>query len=360
MGSKLSSIQILRGIAASLVVVLHILASMDTYYHFSIITNYPILAAFLESGVDVFFVISGFIMFTVTQNKFGQGYAWTFIKKRAFRVLPLYWTLTLLYVALLLLIPSAFNTSSFDLLKLTQSLLFIPHLNNSGDVMPVVSVGWTLNFEMYFYVCFAIALLFSKKAGLFLALIIITLGLVFQSVSGFNHVALSIISNSLILEFLMGVLASIVYSQIYANKERLAITLNRRKLNIIGCTILLLLILYWVVFYEYVVALQLPRFIIWGVPSVLLLIIFISFEPLIKNWKGGVFIGDISYSLYLIQVFTLPVVIKIAMLTSLNSLLFIIFVGLCQYVISIIAATWSYKLIEIPLTRYLNSNFASK
>ena len=357
MGDKLSSIQILRGIAASLVVFLHILASMDTYYHYSIISNYPALAAFLESGVDVFFVISGFIMFAVTQNKFGQGYAWTFIKKRAFRVLPLYWAFTFFYVTLLLLIPSAFNTSSFDLLKLIQSLFFIPHFNNSGDVMPVVSVGWTLNFEMYFYVCFAIALLLSKKVGLFIALIIIVLGLVIQHISGVNHVAFSIISNSLILEFLMGVLASIIYFKLYSNKAKLSIALNRKKIHVFGSIILLLLIVYWVVLYKFFISFQLPRFILWGLPSVLLLIAFISFEPLIKNWKGGVFIGDISYSLYLIQVFTLPVVIKIAMLTSFNSLLFIIFVGCCQYAISIISASWSYKLIEIPTTKYLNSKF---
>lgn len=357
MGDKLSSIQVLRGIAASLVVLLHILASIDTYYSSSLLSYYPTLASFLETGVDVFFVISGFIMFAVTQKKFGQGYAWTFLKKRAFRVLPLYWVFTLLYVILLLLIPSAFNTSSFDLLKLIQSLLFIPHVNNSGDVMPVVSVGWTLNFEMYFYICFAVALLFSKKVGLFFALIIIVLGLAFQYLSGINHVAFSIISNSLILEFLMGVLVSIFYFKFYANKEKLSIVHNRKKINIFGSLILLLLIIYWVVLYKSLIAHQLPRFILWGVPSVLLLIVFISFEPLIKNWKRGVFIGDISYSLYLIQVFTLPVVIKIAMLTSLNSFLFIVFVGCCQYAVSIISATWSYKLIEIPFTEYLNKRF---
>lgn len=357
MGDKLSSIQILRGIAASLVVFLHILASIDTYYHYSIISSYPTLAAFLESGVDVFFVISGFIMFAVTHNKFGQGYAWIFIKKRAFRVLPLYWAFTFLYVTLLLIIPSAFNTSSFDLLKLIQSLFFIPHFNNSGDVMPVVSVGWTLNFEMYFYLCFAIALLFSQKIGLLFALIIIAFGLAFQQLSGLNHVAFSIISNSLILEFLMGVLASVLYFQFYTNKEQFSITFNCKKKNLFGSLALILLIIYWLVLYKSLIVLQLPRFILWGMPSVLLLIVFISFEPLIKSWKGGVFVGDISYSLYLIQVFTLPVVIKIAMLTSLNSLLFIIFVGCCQYAISIISATWSYKLIEIPVTKYLNSRF---
>ena len=240
MGTKLSGIQILRGLAASLVVILHILASMDSYYHTNLIDSLPSLASFLESGVDIFFVISGFIMFAVTKNKFGQGYAWTFIKKRIFRVLPLYWAFTFFYVGLLLTIPSAFQTSSFDLHKLIQSLLFIPHYNNSGDAMPVVSLGWTLNFEMYFYLCFAIALVFRKNTGLMCASALILAGLSFQLL-GYSHVALSVISNTLIIEFLMGVLASVVYFHIYANKDKLAIALNRKKLNIIEWRLLLLL-----------------------------------------------------------------------------------------------------------------------
>jgi len=356
MGDKLSSIQVLRGLAASLVVILHILASMDTYYHFNILNSYPSLAAFLESGVDMFFVISGFIMFAVTRNKFAQGYTWTFIKKRAFRVLPLYWIFTLLYVALLLIIPSAFNTSSFDLVKLIQSLLFIPHYNNSGDVMPVVSVGWTLNFEVYFYFCFALALFFSKKIGSVFALSIILLGLSVQYING-SHVALNVISNSLILEFLMGVFASSIYFQIYTNKGRLTVALNRKRLNMIGWFCLVFLSLYWGILYENIIDFQIPRFITWGIPSVIVLIAFIFFEPYISNWKLGIYVGDVSYSLYLIQVFTLPIVIKIAMLISLNSILFVILVGFLQYFVSLVAAIWSYRLIEVPITKYLNRKF---
>ena len=167
-GTKLSSIQVLRGVAASLVVFLHILASLDAYYDSSILYDFPSLISFLESGVDIFFVISGFIMFAVTKNKFGQGYALNFIKRRIFRVVPLYWTLTLLYASLLIVFPSAFQNAVFDIYKLIQSLLFIPHHNVSGDIMPVVSVGWTLNYEMYFYLCFAIALVFRNTTGFFL------------------------------------------------------------------------------------------------------------------------------------------------------------------------------------------------
>jgi exopolysaccharide production protein ExoZ len=359
MDGKLSSIQILRGLAASLVVFLHILASMDTYYNFSFLSSYPALAAFLESGVDIFFVISGFIMFAVAKNKFGQNYSWIFIKKRAFRVLPIYWIFTLAYAVLLLVVPTAFNNSSFDLNKLIQSLLFIPHHNNAGDVMPVLSVGWTLNFEMYFYFCFSIALLFRRKSGIICALVILLIGFSLQYLFD-RKVALSVISNTLLLEFLMGVLASAIYFQIYTKKDKLAILLNRKRINLIGWFSFALICIYWIGLYEYLIDLQLPRFILWGGPSLLSLVVFISFEPYIKQWKICIYIGDISYSLYLIQVFTLPIVIKIAVWSSFSSLPFIILVGCTQYLVSLVAASWSFKQIEIPMTEYLNRTFIKK
>jgi len=209
---------------------------------------------------------------------------------------------------------------------------------------------------MYFYACFAVALIFSRNIGLICALALTLIGLSIQFL-GYSHVALSTITNTLVIEFLMGVLASIVYLHIYDNKAKLGAVLSRKTLNIIGCFCLLFLVIYWSVLYRYFAELQLARFILWGIPSVLLLITFISFEPLIHNWKTGVLVGDISYSLYLIQVFTLPIVIKLAMLTSINSIIFIICVGFLQYSFSLVSAFYSYKLIEIPVTRYLNQKF---
>jgi exopolysaccharide production protein ExoZ len=109
------------------------------------------------AGVDVFFVISGFIMWTVSARKAtGPG---DFLLRRAGRIAPLYWTVTLLVVGLDLLRPSLFPNMRLNLPHVIQSLLFLPHRDPTGAIAPVIVPGWTLNYEAFFYGVFALTLL---------------------------------------------------------------------------------------------------------------------------------------------------------------------------------------------------------
>lgn len=176
MRQKLVSIQYLRGLAAVLVLASHALL-------------YPLVEHDLTYGrlgwlgVILFFVISGFIMVAVTGE--GRFSAAGFLRRRFIRIVPMYWGATLIAAAMALLAPSLFKTTVYDTGQLLLSLLFIPFYNPvSGSIHPLYKLGWTLNYEMFFYVCFALLAFLGATARViwltvaFAALAVI--GLLFQ------------------------------------------------------------------------------------------------------------------------------------------------------------------------------------
>ena len=107
-----------------------------------------------EIGVDIFFVISGFIMVYVTWGKLDRpGAHWHFLRARLIRIVPLYWFYTLLLAAVALTVPSVLDTAIFSVEQLLSLLLFIPGLFGA-DARPLLKFGWTLNYEMFFYAVF--------------------------------------------------------------------------------------------------------------------------------------------------------------------------------------------------------------
>src|SRR5690606_13454882 len=114
-------------------------------------------------GVILFFVISGFIMVAVTGE--GRFSAPAFLRRRFIRVVPMYWGATLLAAALALLAPQMFKTTVYDTGQLLLSLLFVPFYNPaSGGIHPLYKLGWTLNYEIFFYLCFALLAFFGARA----------------------------------------------------------------------------------------------------------------------------------------------------------------------------------------------------
>jgi exopolysaccharide production protein ExoZ len=176
MRHKFISIQYLRGFAALLVLASHALL-------------YPLVERELAYGrlgwlgVILFFVISGFIMVVVTGE--GRFSAPAFLRRRFIRIVPMYWGFTLVAAALALAAPQLFKTTVYDAGQLILSLLFVPFFNPvSGGIHPLYKLGWTLNYEVFFYVCFA-ALAFlgarSRVIALTAAFTLLTvLGVVFR------------------------------------------------------------------------------------------------------------------------------------------------------------------------------------
>jgi exopolysaccharide production protein ExoZ len=205
--ARIDPIQGLRGIAALLVVVDHsmsIMISKDVLHGIDL--NFAWL--FGGIGVKIFFLISGFIMTITTHDEFGTPNASRhFLWKRLLRIAPLYWIATTLYAARLFLQGTPPHVASLIL-----SIFFIPHRNDLGVMQPVYGLGWTLNYEMFFYVLFGIALQFNilkGMAGLIGSLIglvlIVKLGAI-ALVPGFAGSMLGYWGDPIVLYFAGGIL----------------------------------------------------------------------------------------------------------------------------------------------------------
>jgi exopolysaccharide production protein ExoZ len=160
MRRKLRSLQALRALAALLVVADHAIYYLAEKQ--DVDPSLQNLAWFLGTfGVDIFFVISGFIMIYTARDLFGTrlGFA-KFAYRRIIRIVPLYWLATIIAAGLLVRhqFPSNF--------EIFTSLAFIPVVAQAGEPLrPILGVGWTLNLEMFFYALFTVSLLFSRRVG---------------------------------------------------------------------------------------------------------------------------------------------------------------------------------------------------
>jgi exopolysaccharide production protein ExoZ len=161
---RLVSIQVLRAAAALGVTCTHIVG-----YEF--VRQYQLpetLPAFPigNFGVDVFFVISGFVMVYASEQYFGRPRgSQEFFLRRLARIVPLYWATTTIILAYLILQYHDLATVNFSPTSVLASYLFIPVPQTDGFMAPVHGVGWTLNYEMFFYACFSAAVLFSLRIG---------------------------------------------------------------------------------------------------------------------------------------------------------------------------------------------------
>ncbi|MDP9056622.1 MAG: acyltransferase [Pseudomonadota bacterium] len=202
----IANLQILRLVAAAMVLFGHLNHE---------VLKKPVLAAgfvpfqpiWWHCGVDIFFVVSGFIMALITQDSFGKpGEAGRFLRARLIRLVPMYWLFTTLTLLAMALVPSEMRHHTTNWKHVLGSYLFVPlTMNADGNPRPVMILGWTLNYEMLFYVIFACAMRMGRRRGL--AAIAVTLialaaaGTIFTLPMPFK-----VWCDPIILEFLLGML----------------------------------------------------------------------------------------------------------------------------------------------------------
>jgi peptidoglycan/LPS O-acetylase OafA/YrhL len=162
----LPSVQWLRAIAAMMVVIHHINFHTDWLREQaggapSLLSSVP-----WSFEIHIFFVISGFIMILTTKNFGGPG-AWKrFLLRRTLRIVPLYWILATVMVVGVVLAPHSIEISGDRFWYTVNSYCFIPVLRTPGDLRPILGQGWTLDYEMYFYVALALATLCTRRVGI--------------------------------------------------------------------------------------------------------------------------------------------------------------------------------------------------
>ena len=256
----------------------------------------PKLSLVGASGVDLFFVISGFIMAYITYNHRGKYAIWYFIKRRIIRIVPLYWFFTLIMAGLLFFFPHLFSAARFDGYGTLLSLLFIPYTSTVSPNSPVLAVGWTLSYEMYFYILVACGLVISYR------LFSLLLGLFFIGSVSFGYLypvqnpVLNLITNPLLFEFYFGLLLGYAY-HIFKNTYVKYVAIFCLISGIAGYVL-------WVM-----EATKLPLGLFAS-----LLVTGCVFSENIYNTKCPRYlsrIGDSSYSLYLSHYLLIPVLGKI-------------------------------------------------
>src|SRR3979409_1937400 len=127
---------------------LRVIAALGVvYFHTTSVAGLKLDWDVGSRGVDVFFVISGFIIAYIGTTKPEQ-----FFLRRLIRVVPFYWAATAFGVAMGAVAPSLFPRTTSSVPHLISSLLFFPPPAANGDVVPTLVLGWSLNYEMFFYV----------------------------------------------------------------------------------------------------------------------------------------------------------------------------------------------------------------
>ena len=201
---RLFNIQALRGVAALLVALDH----CGTFYRHREYGEFFSKSG--SEGVLLFFIISGFIMvFTTGSARDGAA---EFIRNRVTRVVPLYWFITLVVFFVALVTPSMVKSTHANLLELVESMAFIPFLKESGVVEPIVFVGWSLNYEMFFYGLFAIGLLAkNRRAGVLGVVgVLFVLILVGRWIPA-SAVAVHFWTQPILMEFALGMLLGTIW-----------------------------------------------------------------------------------------------------------------------------------------------------
>ena len=155
-------VHLLRAAAALAVMIAHAHQSALLIGIGDYVPDFPMGAA----GVDLFFVISGFVMVVASADLFGQrGAPPYFFLRRLARIVPLYWLITGIFV--FILFAGRHHSSSWlSASEVVTSLLFIPHSLPNGAVVPVYGLGWTLNYEMMFYVVFSAVLFLRPRIAI--------------------------------------------------------------------------------------------------------------------------------------------------------------------------------------------------
>jgi peptidoglycan/LPS O-acetylase OafA/YrhL len=207
-GRALQSLQILRGVAALAVLAMHVPLFVEGKLG---LTGFlpPMFSG--AAGVDLFFVISGFIMVYSSLPLFGRADApLQFFVRRLARIVPLYWLASGILLAYL--IAASVNLASIEMnwTGVAASFLFIPYPRMNGQMLPLLNVGWTLNYEMFFYAVFAVALLTPRRVAV-PAVTVLFAALVAVGLMGPWPAWFSFLTSPVILEFCFGMLIALAF-----------------------------------------------------------------------------------------------------------------------------------------------------
>jgi exopolysaccharide production protein ExoZ len=342
----LHSLEALRG-----AVILGVMFCHVQLYFASKLQRPDFLPQFLVAGacIDIFFVLSGFLMVYSTERLFGQpGAMRIYFVRRAGRIIPMYWAATTVVLVYMIVhyggVANAIGGAP-GIDYIICSYLFIPYGHDWGA--PLHGVGWSLVSEVFFYVLFGLLVMWSRRtvvlavSAFFIA--IVAIGQIFPALPNPFHYW----THPLILEIVCGMAIALAYR----NGFRLA---PRHVYLVVAAG---LAVLFWSWRQEqFFLADSVARVFIWGLPAVAIVgALALAREPMRRTPVSRLFafFGAAGYSLYLFHTLGLglPTMllgrwIDLAHLPWLHFALLLVCVSVPGLVL--------YRLVEKPLTDYFH------
>jgi exopolysaccharide production protein ExoZ len=287
-----------------------------------------------EAGVDLFFVLSGFLMVAITDS---DSRPVAFLSDRLRRIAPIYWLATSVVLAGALI--GTFPSIRLSAWHIVSSYLFIPSVSPSnGHIWPLLVPGWTLNYEMMFYVLFAGTLLLPSASRIptLTAVIcgLVLLGVLLQPSGALG----ATYSNPIMLEFVAGAWIGVLWKR-------------KDPWPVVRCWPLITLALTILAASVFRTGDD-ARLFLYGLPAMLLVIAMLGFERTghgIPHHPLRGLIGDASYSIYLWHTLAISIAAKLCGYLGLPPLM-IAAVGVTA---GMTTGVMAFHLIEKPLLRLL-------
>ena len=330
-------IQLLRVLAALAVAMTHLGFELGRQFKWQI--GAPSFST--GAGVDVFFVISGFIIVYVSEPLFGKSWApGYFLARRLVRIAPLYWAATAIVLVDILLRYDSLAAANLSGQAVVASFYFFPYPRPSGQLSPIYSLGWTLNYEIFFYVVFSVAILAAQRVA------VTVVAILFASLVVFGRLVplpptLAFWSNPIILEFVFGMLIAAAFRVGWRFPAWFSYGLVAT-----GIAAYVLIV--------QVDANDLPRLVAWGLPAFCILagLAFIKSPTSLRVSGVCCLLGNASYALYLVHpfVFVFPRRFFPEAATAVSSP---VVYGVLLLGASVAAAIFIHLAIEKPITRML-------
>jgi len=343
----IKNLHALRALAALMVVYVHIVPDLRRAY-----PDLPIFVS-ANAGVDIFFVLSGFLMVTSVEKV--KTTIFDFYFNRLARIVPLYWLLNLLICAAYLLGLRPIGVTTLPLDDVVKSFLFLPVYRN-GVEYPILYVGWTLIYEILFYFVFGIFVWIKDRfsASLFVTLILIILAALHLVLNVEDSIFLRFYTNPIILDFALGVWLA-----------RLSLAYDFRSLPaycligsmLAGAVLIALPDIISLPSYE-----GFTRPATWGVGGSLVIFALLGLEKrgISVNYSPVLTIGSASYAIYLIHPFVLQIVAKMTSHIVEYRPLFCVMTVVGGIGLTLLISVQTWQRFEVPANKVLRNWLASR
>lgn len=300
------SLQACRAAAAIMVVLFHLGGTFAQRKYFGY-DGFDHLFGWGDSGVEFFFVLSGFLITSAHWKDLGQPAKLPhYAMKRALRIFPTYWIVCALVCGAAMLVPSLRQALPSDPVVFLKALALLPQDPDVvvGTGSPILFVAWSLHYELFFYAVMA-AFILNRTLGLLIvaALMVVRLDCQFGAACSFP---LTFFANNLLVLFGFGVAAALLMRS------------GRRLRHPLGVAVLAGIAFIGFGVFEQVVGRDtigwLDRRLVYGTAAAVLICGLVQAERsgalvLRQRWVG--LLGDSSYALYLLHIPIISVLCKV-------------------------------------------------